>query len=237
MTRLSVNVDHFASLRQARRATEPEPVLAALLTELAGADGITAHLRGDRRHINERDLLLIREVIKTKLTLEMAATDEMTAVALKLKPDTVCLVPERPEEVTTTGGLDAVAHRKQLAPVIKKLAGAGIRPCIFIDPLPAQIDACLSLGAAQIELHTGIYAKTKPGKARDKALADVAKAAGKAGKLGLVVTAGHDLDYWNVGPIAAIPEMIELSIGFSIVARAAIVGIAQAVREMVALLR
>lgn len=237
MTKLSVNVDHFASLRQARRAAEPEPVLAALLAEQAGAAGVTAHLRGDRRHINERDLLLIREVIKTKLTLEMAATEEMAAVALKLKPDVVCLVPERPEELTTTGGLDAVAHRKPLAPIVKTLAGAGIRPSIFIDPVPDQIEACLALGAVQIELHTGIYAKAKEGKARDKALADVAKAAAKAGKLGLIVTAGHDLDYQNVGPIAAIPEMAELSIGFSIVARAAIVGITQAVRDMVALLK
>jgi len=237
MTRLSVNVDHFASLRQARKATEPEPVLAALLAEQAGADGITAHLREDRRHINERDLLLIREVIKTKLTLEMAATEEMTEVALKLKPDTVCLVPERPEELTTTGGLDAAAHKKQLGPIVKKLAGAGIRPAIFIDPVPAQIDASLALGAVQIELHTGLYAKAKPGKARDKALTDVAKAAWKAGKLGLVVTAGHDLDYRNVGRVIAIPEITELSIGFSIVARAAIVGVTQAVREMVALLK
>jgi pyridoxine 5-phosphate synthase len=237
MIRLSVNVDHFASLRQARRAAEPEPVLAALLAEQAGADGITAHLRGDRRHITERDLLLIREVIKTKLTLEMAATGEMAAIAVKLKPDTVCLVPERPEELTTTGGLDAAAHRKELAPLITKLADAGIRPSIFIDPVPAQIDACLALGAVQIELHTGIYAKAKDAESRAKALADVAKGAAKAGRLGLVVTAGHDLDYRNVAPIVAIPEMAELSIGFSIVARAAIVGVTQAVREMVALLR
>lgn len=237
MIRLSVNVDHFASLRQARRATEPEPVLAALLAEQAGADGITAHLRGDRRHINERDLLLIREVIKTKLTLEMAATEAMTEIALKLKPDTVCLVPERPEELTTSGGLDAAAHKKQIGPIVKKLAGAGIRPSIFIDPVPAQIDASLDLGAVQIELHTGLYAKAKPGKARDKALTDVAKAAWKAGKLGLVVTAGHDLDYRNVGRVCAIREIAELSIGFSIVARAAIVGVTQAVREMAALLK
>jgi pyridoxine 5-phosphate synthase len=236
MTKLSVNVDHFASLRQARRAAEPEPVLAALLAEQAGADGITAHLRGDRRHINERDLRLIREVITTKLTLEMAATEEMTGFALKLKPDVVCLVPERPEEVTTTGGLDAAAHRKELRAVIRKLAGAGIRPCVFIDPLPAQIDACAALGAEQVEIHTGIYAKAKEGRARDKALADVAKAAWTAGKLGLVATAGHDLDYRNTGPVAAIPEITELSIGFSIVARAAIVGVTQAVREMITLL-
>ena len=237
MTRLSFNVDHFASLRQARRAAEPDPVLAALLAEQAGADGITAHLRGDRRHINERDLRLLREAVKTKLTLEMAATPEMTAIALEVKPDVVCLVPERPEELTTTGGLDAAAHRKQITPIVRKLAGAGIRPSIFIDPVPAQIDASFAVGAVQIELHTGIYAKAMEAKARGKALADLTEAAAKAGKLGLVVTAGHDLGYHNVGPIAAIPEMAELSIGFSIVARAAIVGVAQAVRDMVALLR
>jgi pyridoxine 5-phosphate synthase len=237
MTKLSVNVDHFASLRQARRAAEPEPVLAALLAEQAGADGVTAHLRGDRRHITERDLFLIREAIKTKLTLEMAATPEMVAVALKLKPDTVCLVPERPEELTTTGGLDTVAHRKQLAPFVKKLAGAGIRPSLFIDPVPAQIETSRALGAVQIELHTGIYAKAAKGKAREKALAAVTRGAAEAAKLGLVATAGHDLDYRNVGPIAAVPEIVELSIGFSIVARAAIVGVTRAVRDMVALLR
>lgn len=236
MVHLSVNVDHFASLRQARRAVEPEPVLAALLAEQAGASGITAHLRGDRRHINERDLRLLREAVKTKLTLEMAATPEMTAIAESVKPDTVCLVPERPEEVTTTGGLDATAQRRQIGPVIKRLAAAGIRPCVFVDPLPGQIETCRALGAVQVEIHTGIYAKAAPGKPRDKALADVAKAARTAGGLGLVVTAGHDLDYRNVGPIAAIPGMTELSIGFSIVARAAIVGITQAVSEMVALL-
>jgi pyridoxine 5-phosphate synthase len=237
MVHLSVNVDHFASLRQARRAEEPEPVLAALLAELAGAAGITAHLRGDRRHINERDLRLLREVVRTKLTLEMAATPEMTSIAESVKPDTVCLVPERPEEVTTTGGLDAAAQRRLIGPVIKRLAAAGIRPCVFIDPLPAQIETCRALGAVQIELHTGIYAKAAPGKARNKALADVAVAAAKAARLGLVVTAGHDLDYRNVGPIAALPDMTELSIGFSIVARAAIVGITQAVSEMVSLLK
>jgi len=234
--RLSVNVDHFASLRQARRAAEPEPVLAALLAEQAGAAGITAHLRGDRRHINERDLRLIRASIKTKLTLEMAATGEMTNIAARLKPDVVCLVPERPEELTTTGGLDASANRGQLAPVVARLSKAGIRVCLFIDPRPEQVETAADLGVAQIELHTGIFAKAKPGRARDKALADVAKAASAGVKLGLEVTAGHDLDYHNVGPVVAVREITELSIGFSIVARAAIVGVSRAVGEMVALL-
>jgi len=235
--RLSVNVDHFATLRQARRATEPEPVLAALLAEQAGASGITAHLRSDRRHINERDLRTIREVIKTKLTLEMAATDEMIKVALEIRPETVCLVPERPEELTTTGGLDAVAQRKPLAAAIKELEKGKIRPCIFVDPNLKQIEACGGLGIPQIEIHTGIYADLRPGKARDKALSDVVKAVEFAHKLGIEVTAGHGLDYHNVKPIVAIPEITELSIGFSIVARAAIVGISRAVRQMVVLLR
>jgi pyridoxine 5-phosphate synthase len=235
--RLSVNIDHFATLREARGATEPEPALFALLAEQAGAMGITTHLRTDRRHIKERDLEIIRKVIKTKLTLEMAATEEMKKVALKIKPDVVCLVPERPEELTTTGGLDVVANRKALAPYIKDLAKGGIRVSIFVDPELKQIQACRDLGAPQIEIHTGIYADLKPGKARDKALADVRKAAEFGDKLGIEVTAGHGLDYRNVGPIVAIPQITELSIGFFIVARTAVVGIGRAVREMIALLR
>jgi pyridoxine 5-phosphate synthase len=235
--RLSVNIDHFATLREARGASEPEPALFALLAEQAGAMGITTHLRSDRRHIKERDLEIIRKVIKTKLTLEMAATEEMKNVALKIKPDAVCLVPEKPEELTTTGGLDVVANRKALAPYIKGLTKAGIRVSVFVDPELKQIQACHDLGAPQIEIHTGIYADLKPGKARDKALADVRKAAEFGDKLGIEVTAGHGLDYRNVGPIVAIPQITELSIGFFIVARTAVVGITQAVREMVELLR
>ncbi len=235
--RLSVNVDHFASLRQARRAAEPEPVLAALLAEQAGADGITAHIRGDRRHINERDLRLLRAAIKTKLTVEMAATEEMKAVALDIKPDAVCLVPEKPEELTTTGGLDVLAHRKMLGPHVKALAKAGIRMCIFVDPDPRQIEAIAKLGVPQIELHTGLYAKARPGAEREAALAAIRRAAAAGNRLGLEVTAGHDIDYHNVGPIAALPQITELSIGFSIVARAAIVGISQAVWEMASLLK
>jgi pyridoxine 5-phosphate synthase len=235
--RLSVNIDHFATLREARGASEPEPVLFALLAEQAGAMGITTHLRSDRRHIKERDLEIIRKVIKTKLTLEMAATEEMKNIALKIKPDAVCLVPERPEELTTTGGLDVVANRKALAPFIKGLAKGGIRVSIFVDPELKQIQACRDLGALQIEIHTGIYADLKPGKARDKALADVRQAAEFGDKSGVEVTAGHGLDYRNVGPIVAIPQITELSIGFFIVARTAVVGFSQAVREMVDLLR
>jgi pyridoxine 5-phosphate synthase len=235
--RLSVNVDHFATLRQARRSNEPEPVLAALLAEQAGADGVTAHIRGDRRHINERDLKLIRAVIKTKLTVEMAATEEMKGVALAVRPDVVCLVPERPEELTTTGGLDVWANRKSLAPHVAALAKAGIRVCVFVDPELRQITAVAGLGIPQIELHTGLFAKAGKREARDKALGDVRRAAAWGVKHGLEVTAGHDIDYRNAAPITAIPQITELSIGYAIVARAVIVGISQAVREMVALIK
>ncbi len=235
--RLSLNVDHFATLRQARRSTEPEPVLAALLAEQSGAEGITAHIRSDRRHINERDLRLLRQAIKTKLTVEMAATQELKAVVLDIKPDVVCLVPEKPEELTTTGGLDVLAHRKTLAPFVESLAAAGIRVCIFVDPLPGQIEAVAALGIPQIELHSGIYAEAKPGTERILALDALRKAALLGAEWGLEVTAGHDLGYHNVAPIVAIPQITELSIGFSIVARAAIVGIGRAVREMAGLLR
>ncbi|MCX6562226.1 MAG: pyridoxine 5'-phosphate synthase [Candidatus Aminicenantes bacterium] len=235
--RLSVNVDHFATLREARRAAEPEPALIALLAEQAGAAGITAHLRSDRRHIKERDLRLIREVIKTKLTLEMAATSDLKKAALEIGPDVVCLVPEKPEELTTTGGLDVAANRKALAPFIKELEKGKIRLSIFVDPDLKQIEACAGLGVPQIEIHTGTYADLKPGKARERALIDVVKAAEFGHKLGLEVTAGHGLDYHNVHPVVAIPMITELSIGFSIVARSAVVGISEAVREMVALLR
>jgi len=235
--RLSVNIDHFATLREARRAAEPEPALMALLAEQAGASGITAHLRSDRRHIKERDLRIIRETIKTKLTLEMAATEDMKKVALEIKPDTVCLVPERPEELTTTGGLDVIAHRKHIAAYLKEIEKGKIRISIFVDPNLKQIEACGAIGVRLIEIHTGIYADLKPGKAQDKALSDVAKAAEFGHKLDIEVTAGHGLDYHNVRPIVAIPEITELSIGFSIVARSAVVGISQAVREMLELLK
>jgi len=234
--RLAVNIDHFATLRQARRADEPEPVLAALLAEQAGACGIVTHLRSDRRHIQDRDLRLLRSVLKTRLNLEMAATAEMRTIALEVKPDVVSLVPERPEELTTQGGLDVVARRGELAPFVKALGKAGIRVSIFIDPDPVRIKAAAGLGVDLIEVNTGRYADLKPGPARDKALAEVRAAAALGRKLGLEVHAGHGLDYRNVGPIVAVPEIEELSIGFSIVARAAIVGVQAAVREMRALL-
>jgi pyridoxine 5-phosphate synthase len=230
--RLAVNVDHFATLRQARQSDEPDPVLVALLAELAGAEGIVIHLRGDRRHIQERDLRLLRQVLKTKLNLEMAASEEMKNIALEVRPDVVSLVPERREELTTEGGLNASAAGTKLRPFIRELQKAGIRVSVFVDPDPGQIKACAQAGVNLIEINTGKYADLKPGPARDKALEKVKTAAALGRRLGLEVHAGHGLDYRNVGEIVALPEISELSIGFSIVARAAVVGVVQAVAEM-----
>ena len=234
--RLAVNIDHFATLREARKATEPEPVLVALLAEQAGAHGIVCHIRTDRRHIKERDLRLLRDAVKTKLNVEMAATEEMKKIALEIGPDVVSLVPERPEELTTEGGLKVASNKRALGPHIKALGKAGIRTSIFIDTNLDEIAAARELGVDLIEINTGKYAELKEGRARDKALEAVRKAAEFGHKLGIEVHGGHGLDYRNVGPIVAIPEIGELSIGFSIVARAAVVGIERAVWEMLDLL-
>ncbi|HOI45389.1 MAG TPA: pyridoxine 5'-phosphate synthase [Candidatus Aminicenantes bacterium] len=230
--KLAVNIDHFATLREARKGTEPEPALVALLAEQAGAEGIVCHLRGDRRHIQDRDLEILRKVIKTKLNLEMAASEEMKKIALKTKPDVASLVPELPDELTTEGGLDVLSHRNSLGPFIRRLRSGGIRVSIFIDPSPDQIGAARDLGVDLIEINTGKYAELKAGKARDRALAEVREAAEFGFQQGLEIHAGHGLDYRNVLPVAAIPQISEMSIGFAIVARAAVVGIAPAVREM-----
>jgi pyridoxine 5-phosphate synthase len=236
--RLAVNVDHFATLREARRAGEPEPVLVALLAEQAGAEGIVCHLRSDRRHIKERDLSLLRQTIRTKLNLEMAAAAEMLKVALDVKPDVVSLVPERPQELTTEGGLNVVAGRKALGLFIPKLQKAGIKVSIFIDADKSQIRAASDLGASLVEINTGPYAELKPGRRRDKALEVIRQAAEFGLECGLdEVHAGHGLDYVNVLPVVDIRHISELSIGFSIVARAAVVGVSRAVREMARLLR
>jgi len=234
--RLAVNIDHFATLREARKATEPEPVLVALLAEQAGAHGIVCHIRTDRRHIKERDLRLLRDAVKTKLNVEMAATEEMKKIALEIGPDVVSLVPERPEELTTEGGLKVASNKRALGPHVKALGKAGIRTSIFIDTNLDEIAAARELGVDLIEINTGKYAELKEGRARDKALEAVRKAAEFGHKIGLEVHGGHGLDYRNVGPIVAIPEIGELSIGFSIVARAAVVGIERAVWEMLDLL-
>jgi pyridoxine 5-phosphate synthase len=235
--RLAVNVDHFATIRQARKGDEPDPVLVALLAEQAGAEGIVIHLRGDRRHIQERDLRLLRQTVKTKLNLEMAATEEMKTLALEVKPDVISLVPERREELTTEGGLNVIAGRKHLATFVRELLKEKIKVSIFVDPDPKQIKACRELGVPLIEINTGKYAELRPGAAQDRALRAVKRAAELGRELSLEVHAGHGLDYRNVGPVVAIPEITELSIGFSIVARAAVVGITQAVKEMLALLK
>lgn len=234
--RLAVNIDHFATLREARKGREPEPALVALLAEQAGAHGIVCHIRSDRRHIRERDLRVLRATVKTKLNVEMAATDEMKAIALDIKPDVVSLVPERPEELTTEGGLKVTGGGKRLGAHVKALKKAGIRTSIFIDPDLREIGAAAGLGVDLIEINTGKYADLGPDPERDKALAAVQRAAEFGASKGLEIHGGHGLDYQNVGPIVAIPQMTELSIGFSIVARAAVVGIERAVKDMLALL-
>lgn len=234
--RLAINIDHFATLREARRAAEPEPALVALLAEQAGAHGIVCHIRGDRRHIKERDLRVLRDVVKTKLNVEMAATEAMKKVALEVRPDVVSLVPERPEELTTEGGLKVAANRKTLGPHVQALGKAGIRTSIFIDTTLGEIRAARDLGVDLIEINTGKFADLKDGPEREKALEAVRKAAEFGHQIGLEVHGGHGLDYRNVGPIVAIPEIAELSIGFAIVARAAVVGIERAVLDMLALL-
>jgi len=234
--RLAVNIDHFATLRQARQGSEPDPVLVALLAEQAGAEGIVIHLRGDRRHIKERDLRLLREVVKTKLNLEMAASEEMKKIAIRVKPDVVSLVPERREELTTEGGLNVSPAKTHLGPFVRELQKAKVRVSIFVDPDPEQVKACAEVGVNLIEINTGKFADLKPGAARDRALQKIKEAAALGHSLGLEIHAGHGLDYRNVAEIVALPEIIELSIGFSIVARAAVVGVVQAVAEMKALL-
>ena len=235
--KLALNIDHFATIREARKSNEPEPVLAALLAEQAGAEGIVCHIRGDRRHIKERDLRLLRQTIKTKLNIEMAATEEMKKIALDIKPDVVSLVPEREEELTTEGGLNVRSNEEQLKSHIRALQEAGIRVSIFVDPDIRQIEACKRVGVDLIEINTGKYADLKPGGERLAALEEIKQAARKGHELGLEVHAGHGLDYFNSGPIASIPEMKEFSIGFAIVARAAIVGIHRAVKEMIDLIK
>ena len=231
MIRLGVNVDHVATVRQARRVDVPDPVEAALLAETAGADGITVHLREDRRHIQERDVQLMRERIHTKLNLEMAVTPLMVAFAENVRPDDACFVPEKREELTTEGGLDVASHRQKIREAVQRLQGIGLRVSLFIDPQPAQIEASREAGAHGIEIHTGAYCNAV-GIERDKQLQAIVEAAKLAQSLGLEVHGGHGLNYDNVLPIGKIPEMVELNIGHSIIARAVIVGIEQATREM-----
>jgi len=235
MIRLGVNVDHVATVRQARRAEYPDPVEAALLAENAGADGITVHLREDRRHIQEHDVERLRSKIKTKINLEMGVTPAMVAFAERLRPADACFVPEKREELTTEGGLDVVAHEAKVADAVRTLQGCGVHVSLFIDPVKAQIECAKRTGAHAIEIHTGTFCNADPSK-REEERAEIANAAALAARLGLEVHAGHGLDYQNVLPIAQIPEIVELNIGHSIIARAVIVGVEQAVREMKQLL-
>lgn len=232
MPTLGVNIDHIATIRQARRTVEPDPIAAAVLAELAGADGITAHLREDRRHIQDRDIRLLRETVRTHLNLEMAATDEMVAIALDVKPDYVTLVPERREEVTTEGGLDVASQPDRLRQVVTTLQDAGIPVSLFIDADVTQIQAAAAIGAKFIELHTGPYAEAKDEPSQARELQVLTTGCEQAIALGLRVNAGHGLTYWNVYPVACIPGMEELNIGHTIVSRAALVGMERAVREM-----
>lgn len=231
MPRLHVNIDHVATLRQARKGLEPDPVLAAGLCELAGANGITVHLREDRRHIQERDVRILRETVKTLLNLELAWTAEMQALALEIRPDQVCVVPESREELTTEGGLDAVGLEADLAAGIPAMKEAGIDVSLFVDPDPDAIEAAARSGADFIELHTGAYANAK-GANRENELKRLETAANYANSLGLRVNAGHGLDYDNVLPVAQLPHVEELNIGYALVCRAMYVGMDQAVREM-----
>jgi pyridoxine 5-phosphate synthase len=235
MLRLGVNVDHVATIRQARGVDVPDPVAAALLAEKAGAQGITVHLREDRRHIQERDVKMLRDRAKTKVNLEMAVTSVMVKFAAKLPPDDACFVPEKRQELTTEGGLNVAAHKIKIKAAVSRLQDRGIQVALFIDPVKAQIELAKEVGAAAIEIHTGSYCNATGAK-RQNELRKIIAGARLAQSLGLEVHGGHGLDYENVLSIAKIPEIVELNIGHSIIARAVMVGIERAVREMKQLL-
>jgi pyridoxine 5-phosphate synthase len=235
--RLAINIDHVATLREARGGVEPDPVTAALMCELAGAEGIVCHLREDRRHINDRDLKLLRESIKTKLDLEMAATDEIIGIALETLPDLATLVPERRQELTTEAGLDVRGHKHHLRDVVKELQRHDIEVSLFVDPVREQIEAARDVGADKIEIHTGEYANARTERHRSELLVPIREAAKLASELGMGVNAGHGLNYVNILPIKSIPDIEEVSIGHAVLARAVFVGLDRAVREMVELVR
>ncbi|MGZ5026569.1 MAG: pyridoxine 5'-phosphate synthase [Methylobacter sp.] len=234
---LGVNIDHVATLRQARGTRYPEPVQAALVAEQAGADGITAHLREDRRHIQDRDIYLLKDTIHTRLNLEMAVTEEMVGIAVKVQPYACCLVPEKREELTTEGGLDVAGNLSRLQWACDKLAGAGIEVSLFIDPDEIQIDAAVKAGAPVVELHTGCYADADNPLQQAEELARIRQAAVYAHSAGLQVNAGHGLNFHNVEAICAIPQLVELNIGHSIIAQAVFSGLAQSVRDLKHIMR
>ena len=234
---LGVNIDHIATVRNARGTHYPDPVQAAFVAEQAGADGITVHLREDRRHITDRDVRILRDTIQTRMNLEMAVTDEMIAIACDIRPHFVCLVPEKRQEVTTEGGLDVAGKQAGVSAAVQQLSEAGILVSLFIDADRRQIDAAVTSGAPYIEIHTGAYAEAPEGPVRDAELLRIREAAHYAASLGLKVNAGHGLTYHNVQPIAALPEMHELNIGHAIIGRALFSGLAEAVSEMKQLMR
>lgn len=236
MIDLGVNIDHVATLRQARGTLYPEPIQAALEAERAGADLITLHLREDRRHIQDRDVELFRQLLQTRMNLEMAASEEMLEVASRVRPHDCCLVPERREELTTEGGLDVVGQRQRVADCCMRLSDAGVRVSLFVDPDPAQVDAAALAGARVIEIHTGHYADAPDEIRRQQELGRIVQAVEQGRGLGMKVNAGHGLNYHNVRPIAGIEGIAELNIGHAIIARAVFVGIATAVRDMKQLL-
>ncbi|MDD2843235.1 MAG: pyridoxine 5'-phosphate synthase [Tolumonas sp.] len=229
---LGVNIDHVATLRNARGTAYPDPVFAAALAEQAGAEGITVHLREDRRHITDRDVEILRQTIKTRMNLEMAVTEEMLTIACRLKPQFVCLVPEKRQEVTTEGGLDVASQVARIRDAVSRLAAVGAQVSLFIDADHAQIDAAVESGAPYIEIHTGRYADAETEAEQQTELARIAEAAAYAHQRGLKVNAGHGLHYQNVQAIAAIPEMVELNIGHAIIGRAVFSGLPEAVAEM-----
>jgi pyridoxine 5-phosphate synthase len=231
-----VNVDHIATLRQARQGTEPDPVAAAVLAELAGAEGIIVHLREDRRHIQDRDLRLLRQTVQTKLNLEMAATDEMQHIALEVKPEITTLVPEKREELTTEGGLEVASRIAFFTEYIGRIKQGNISVSLFVDPDDRQIAASKKAGADWVEVHTGTYANARTDRDRAREFDKIVEAVKLAASLGLRVGAGHGLNYVNVKPIARIPEVEELNIGHSIISRASLVGLERAVRKMIALI-
>jgi pyridoxine 5-phosphate synthase len=234
--RLGVNVDHVATVRNARGGLHPDPVRAALLAAGAGADGITAHLREDRRHISDDDIHRLMHELKVPLNLEMAATDEMLAIALRHKPHAACLVPEKRQERTTEGGLDVAGGRDHLAPFVRRMGDAGIRVSMFIEADPRQLDAAKAIGAPVVELHTGSYCHAAPGAARDRELQRIREATAHAAKIGLECHAGHGLGFDTVKPIAAIPTIVELNIGHFLIGEAIFTGLADAIRRMRALM-
>ncbi len=237
MAGLAVNVDHVATLREARKACYPDPVAAAVLAELAGADGIVVHLRGDRRHIQDRDVRILRKIVQTRLILEMASTSEMLGIALDIKPDLVTLVPEKREELTTEGGLDLIVHKNAVAETVGTLQNSGIPVSIFIDPDPEQIKLAYQINADMVEIHTGIFCDATTSKKREIAFSKIVDAAKLAHKLKLGVNAGHGLCYKTIKTFKGLYEIDEFSIGHSIISRAVLVGMERAVKEMLALIK